>query len=91
MGPDFESIALPGAKPLIAPMVYKLKLGYSAGLSADIRNILSGDVNAKLKLKFFWFSKTWRQRLDQLVARESRTRPHGRRTHDRSHYRLAGA
>jgi hypothetical protein len=63
LGPDFEAIALPGAEPLIKPMLYKVKLGYSAGLSADIRNILSGEVNAKLKLKFFWFSKTWRQRL----------------------------
>jgi hypothetical protein len=44
-------------------MVYKLKLAYSAGLSADISNILSGEVNAALKLKFFFFSKTYKQRL----------------------------
>jgi hypothetical protein len=60
---DLASIALPGEPPLIKPLVYKLKLGYSAGLSAEIRNILSGDVNARLKLKFFFFSKTFRQRL----------------------------
>jgi hypothetical protein len=63
LGPDIASLVLPSSKPLISPLVYKLKLGYSAGLEADISDILSGDVNAALKLKFFFFSKTFRQRL----------------------------
>ncbi|MBN1656332.1 MAG: C-type lectin domain-containing protein [Deltaproteobacteria bacterium] len=67
LGEDLASLVPPGqdGKPqtLIDPLVYDLKLGYSAELSADIQNILSGSINAKLKLSFFFFSITYRQRL----------------------------
>lgn len=58
-----EPPAPSGQNSLIEPVVYKLKLGYSAGLSATIADILSGEVNARLKLKFFFFSKIYRQQL----------------------------
>ncbi len=42
---------------------YTVGLHYSAQLNASIRDILSGHIDGKLKLKFFFFSKTWRKTL----------------------------
>jgi hypothetical protein len=48
---------------LVPSKRYVLDLRYSAGLGAQVRNILSGNIDAVLKLKIAFFSKKWRQRL----------------------------
>lgn len=48
---------------LIPAKRYVADLRYDAGLAIKLRNILSGDIAAKLKLKFTFFSKTWRKTL----------------------------
>jgi hypothetical protein len=47
---------------------YVVGLRYSAQIRAAIRDILSGSVLAKLKLKFVFFSKTWRKTLLQFTG-----------------------
>jgi hypothetical protein len=42
---------------------YSIDVRYSALLKTKMRNVLQGTVNGALKIKFFWFSKTWRKTL----------------------------
>ena len=42
---------------------YSLDVRYSALLKTKMRNVLQGSINGALKVKFFWFSKTWRKTL----------------------------
>jgi hypothetical protein len=48
---------------LIPPKRLVADLQYSAGLGAGVRDVLSGDIAVKLKIKIAFFSKSWRKRL----------------------------
>lgn len=74
IGSELDTRALPADLDLMSswPMTvdnlvpakrYSISLTYGAGLSARLTNVLAGDVSAKLKLKFFFFSKSWSKRL----------------------------
>lgn len=61
--PDtFADFAQEGAY-LIPPRLYSIQAGYTAGLEARLRDLVSGSVAAKLKLKVLFFSKTWKKTL----------------------------
>lgn len=61
--PDtFKEFAEEGAY-LIPPRIYSVQAGYTAGLEARIRDLVSGSIAAKLKLKLLFFSKTWSRTL----------------------------
>ncbi|HEX3855297.1 MAG TPA: hypothetical protein VHW01_30250 [Polyangiaceae bacterium] len=34
-------------------------------MAADIQDILQGTIYGKLRIKFFWFSKTWQKQIAQ--------------------------
>jgi hypothetical protein len=40
---------------------YRFFLNYTYGANVDVTEILKGDLNARLRIKFFFFSKTWRK------------------------------
>ena len=61
--PPADMAAFVTGANLIPAKRYVAQLQYRAGLGAGIRNVLSGEIAATLKLKFAFFSKTWRQRL----------------------------
>jgi len=48
---------------LIPPKRLVADLQYSAGLGAGVRDVLSGDIAIKLKIKIAFFSKSWRKRI----------------------------
>jgi len=48
---------------LIPPKRLVADLQYSAGLGAGVRDVLSGDIAVKLKIKVAFFSKSWRKRI----------------------------
>jgi len=48
---------------LIPPKRLVADLQFSAGLGAGVRDVLSGDIAIKLKLKVAFFSKSWRKRI----------------------------
>jgi hypothetical protein len=58
----FAEFAQEGAY-LIPPRIYSVQAGYTAGLEARLRDLVSGSIAAKLKLKVLFFSKTWRKTL----------------------------
>lgn len=45
--------------PAAPPLKYRYDAFYKFGASASIQDILQGTIYAKLKISFFWFSKTW--------------------------------
>jgi len=45
------------------PKKFRFDAFYKFGVSADIQDILSGSISAKLRIKFFWFSKTWTKQI----------------------------
>jgi len=55
--------AIVGQHYLLPPKQYQARVRYALELRAEITDILSGSVNARLKIKFFWFSKSWRKEL----------------------------
>ncbi|HVY29587.1 MAG TPA: lectin-like protein [Polyangiaceae bacterium] len=50
---------------LVPTKRYFVDVFYEAGLEARVRNILNGHIDAKVKVEFFFFSKTWRKTLFQ--------------------------
>ncbi|MBN2671287.1 MAG: hypothetical protein JXX29_06425 [Deltaproteobacteria bacterium] len=48
---------------LIPPRKFQLKLVYGMDIGVNITDVLSGSVGLKVKLKFLFFSKTWRQQI----------------------------
>jgi hypothetical protein len=48
---------------LVPTKRYFVDVYYEAGLDARVRNILSGHIDGKVKVEFFFFSKTWRKTL----------------------------
>jgi hypothetical protein len=61
--PPADMAAFVTGANLIPAKRYVAQLQYKAGLGAGIRNVLNGDIAAKLKIKIAFFSKTWRQRI----------------------------
>ena len=49
--------------PIGAAKQYTLGLNYNYGLQVDVNQILAGTISARLRIKFFFFSKTWRKKL----------------------------
>ena len=45
----------------IHPKEYHYRLNYFARSSVGVSNVLDGSLSAKVKISFFFFSKTWRQ------------------------------
>jgi hypothetical protein len=45
------------------PKKYGFNAAYEFGASAQISEILQGEIFAKLRIKFFFFSKTWQKRI----------------------------
>jgi hypothetical protein len=62
-GPPTDFVGLVSSNYLIPPKRLVGELHYEAGLGAGVRDVLSGDIAVKLKIKIAFFSKTWRKRL----------------------------
>jgi hypothetical protein len=45
------------------PKSFRFIIEYDYGAAVDLKNVMSGEVNAKLRIKFFFFSRTWRKRV----------------------------
>jgi hypothetical protein len=45
------------------PKSFRFIVGYDYGAGLDLRDVLSGEINARLRIKFFFFSRTWRKRV----------------------------
>lgn len=45
--------------PAALPQKLRLDASYRFGLDYEIANVLEGDISAKARIKFFFFSKTW--------------------------------
>lgn len=45
---------------LIPRKIYSAQLGYTAGLEARVRDVLSGSIAGQIKLKVLFFSKSWK-------------------------------
>jgi hypothetical protein len=55
--------ALAGPFPLIRPTQYLFLLKYRYGASVDLTEILKGELDASVRVKFAFFSKTWRAKI----------------------------
>jgi hypothetical protein len=60
-----DMAALDGGEPIfnVLPKKYALSLGYDMDVGAQIDDMLSGSIGVKVKLKFLFFSKTWRKQI----------------------------
>ncbi len=45
------------------PTAFKLFLHYDYGAGVDLKNILNGQIDARLRIKFLFFSRTWRKNI----------------------------
>lgn len=45
------------------PKSFKFFVTYEYGAGVDLTNVLSGEINGRLRIKFFFFSRTWRKRV----------------------------
>ena len=45
------------------PKAFKFYVGYEYGAGLHLDNILGGEINARLRIKFFFFSRTWRKQV----------------------------
>jgi hypothetical protein len=61
IGPLVKSVGLP--THLGTPKSWKFFVWYEYGASLQATDILSGEVNGALKIKFAFFSRTWRKRI----------------------------
>jgi Ca2+-binding RTX toxin-like protein len=52
-----------GGENQVATRLLTTQIGFTAGLGVHLRDILSGSVSAKLKIKIAFFSKSWSKRL----------------------------
>jgi hypothetical protein len=46
-----------------APKSFKFSVAYDYGAGVDVTDVLSGELNGRLRIKFFFFSRTWRKRV----------------------------
>lgn len=63
---DVTSVSvMDGAAPryLLPPTAYQFYLTYDVGASVVVQDLLKGDVNGKLTIDFWLFSRTWRKRI----------------------------
>ena len=65
---DVQAAAGPGISatkqtlfPPDGPKNYALRVTYDYGMALDIAQVLSGNISGRLRIKFFFFSKTWRK------------------------------
>ena len=75
-----------GGTPAFAfgpPAAYQFFLNYEYGASVNLTDVLSGTVSGRLRIKFFFFSRTWRKKVVQfngwsqnfqLIAAQGNTR-----------------
>ena len=49
--------------PVGSAKQYTLGLNYNYGMSVGVNQIMAGTISARLRIKFFFFSKTWRKKL----------------------------
>lgn len=65
--PDIASVSsLVGATPNFVfgkPKSYQFYLTYDLGASVNLAEVLSGELNGRLTIDFWFFSRTWRQRI----------------------------
>jgi hypothetical protein len=45
------------------PKAFKFVLEYDYGAGVDLTKVLNGEINGKLRIKFAFFSRTWRKRI----------------------------
>ena len=45
------------------PKSFKFFVTYDYGAGVDLDNVLSGEIDGRLRIKFFFFSRTWRKRV----------------------------
>jgi hypothetical protein len=63
---DIKDMVVPGSDMIYPPggaKQYRFDAYYKFGLEAHIKEILSGTIDARLRVKFFWFSKTWTKQI----------------------------
>ena len=62
--PDLAPLAAAtNAFPQGGPQQYRFNLRFGYGMSLELSQILAGHIDARLRVKFLFFSKTWRARL----------------------------
>ena len=60
---DFTDLGIGTGNNLIPPKRLVADMQFSAGLGAGVRDVLSGNIAVKAKIKVAFFSKSWRKRL----------------------------
>src|SRR5690606_10766760 len=50
------------------PKKYRFDARYKFGADVDLEDILNGTISAKLKIKFLFFSKTWRKKVAEISS-----------------------
>lgn len=53
----------PGAFHFGIPTALKFYVNYEYGAGVDLNDVLAGEINGRLRIKFFFFSRTWRKRI----------------------------
>lgn len=53
----------PGAFHFGIPTALKFYVNYEYGAGVDLNDVLAGEINGRLKIKFAFFSRTWRKRI----------------------------
>lgn len=61
--PDVLLAAVGADSFALDPKAYKYFVTYDYGAGIDINNVLAGEINGRLRIKFFAFSRTWRKRV----------------------------
>lgn len=51
------------AYALKIPRAFKFRVSYDYGAAVDLINVLSGEIKARLRIRFCFFSRTWRKRV----------------------------
>jgi len=54
--------------PFGLPQSYQFFLTYDYGAQVNLNDVLSGVVNGRLRIKFFFFSRTWRKKIVQFTG-----------------------
>jgi hypothetical protein len=54
--------------PFGLPQAYQFFLSYDYGAQVNLTDVLSGTVNGRLRIKFFFFSRTWRKKIVQFTG-----------------------
>jgi hypothetical protein len=62
-GFKFPISQLASVFPIGKPLSYKFFATYDYGAKVVLADVLKGELSAKAKVKFAWFSRTWRKRL----------------------------